>query len=773
MRWRRRVVVSAPLTEDPETVAVLADQRWAGPRTLQLAGWAYGPGRPRLDLASVVAVDANDVVVAEGVLESRPDPRADLRPGDKAASHAGAAFVATIDLDALKEGSRVEIRLRVADGRSRRWNDSVPRSAARRRTTSGAFRGRVLRARWSPDHGLRVVADSAPVVLTDVAARGDHRILVVVEGRRIESLALLARDSKERRMVDVERQATSEVTASLMTERLDSLDADLVADLADGSTVPVVWGAALLEDGRTAPPPCVVRPSGQVGIDLRPALVIDEIGTDPEGVLVRGNLIGGPGDVRAELQSGTRRVSLTACVRESRAEIVVPYVADQWQGPAVLPADEYVLAVGFAGRELRPDAVRIANVAYGSLPVLALSPGVEIEVAGSGRGRVVVDSRPDLPPAVRSDHGQELLRQRYRATPAAPRRVAYFECYYGASATDSARALHDELARRGSDLELVWGLKDHSVPVPDGGVGVVRGSAEWWDVLAHARFLTFNAGLPPALVRRPGQTVIQTWHGTPLKLLGADRAAVRGVTPAWDDWTARSVARWDALLAPNPYSAEIFPRAWAYKGPVLQLGYPRNDALVSPPAEKAEQIRRRLAIPEDHLVVLYAPTWRDGTRTMPDLLDPTELVGMLGEGVTVLVRGHMNIARWEHRLDGRAVRDVTTYPEINDLYLVADVAVTDYSSIMFDFSVTGKPMVFFAPDLADYRDRRRGLYFDLEATAPGPVVATTREVGEAILGRESLKQTYADRYAEWTTRFNPRDDGRAAARVVDALFMTE
>ena len=76
--------------------------------------------------------------------------------------------------------------------------------------------------------------------------------------------------------------------------------------------------------------------------------------------------------------------------------------------------------------------------------------------------------------------------------------------------------------------------------------------------------------------------------------------------------------------------------------------------------------------------------------------------------------------------------EVTTYPEINDLFAVADVAITDYSSIMFDYSVTGKPMLFFVPDLDDYRDRRRGVYFDLGESAPGPLLATTEEVAEAL-----------------------------------------
>jgi len=114
--------------------------------------------------------------------------------------------------------------------------------------------------------------------------------------------------------------------------------------------------------------------------------------------------------------------------------------------------------------------------------------------------------------------------------------------------------------------------------------------------------------------------------------------------------------------------------------------------------------------------------------------------------------------------------DVTDYPEINDLFLAADVTITDYSSIMFDFSVTSKPLIFFAPDLEDYRDRRRGTYFDLAEKGPGPVVSTTDEVVDALADLPSVRARYAERYADWQATYNPRDDGHAAARVVDAVF---
>ncbi len=114
-----------------------------------------------------------------------------------------------------------------------------------------------------------------------------------------------------------------------------------------------------------------------------------------------------------------------------------------------------------------------------------------------------------------------------------------------------------------------------------------------------------------------------------------------------------------------------------------------------------------------------------------------------------------------------SVRDVSFHPDVAELYLAADVMVTDYSSTMFDFAVTGKPMAFFAYDLDDYRDRERGFYFDFLPEAPGPVVTTTAELIDAV---EHLGDGgYAERYERFRERFCHLEDGRATERVLDLL----
>ena len=117
-----------------------------------------------------------------------------------------------------------------------------------------------------------------------------------------------------------------------------------------------------------------------------------------------------------------------------------------------------------------------------------------------------------------------------------------------------------------------------------------------------------------------------------------------------------------------------------------------------------------------------------------------------------------------------SVRDVSHHPDIAGLYLAADVLVTDYSSVMFDFAITGKPQLFFTYDLEFYRDELRGFCLDFEAEAPGPLVAETGDLADALLDVDAVHARYADAYAEFRRRYCHLDDGGAAARVVESVF---
>jgi CDP-glycerol glycerophosphotransferase len=139
----------------------------------------------------------------------------------------------------------------------------------------------------------------------------------------------------------------------------------------------------------------------------------------------------------------------------------------------------------------------------------------------------------------------------------------------------------------------------------------------------------------------------------------------------------------------------------------------------------------------------------------------------------LLVRPHAHVREPLPGAGDGFVYDVGDYPDVQELLLAADVLVTDYSSIMFDFAITGRPILFFTYDLEHYRDTLRGFYFDFEAEAPGPLVPTSPELIAALRDLAptgAVPAGHAAAYERFRSTHCKLDDGGAAARVVDRML---
>jgi CDP-glycerol glycerophosphotransferase len=136
----------------------------------------------------------------------------------------------------------------------------------------------------------------------------------------------------------------------------------------------------------------------------------------------------------------------------------------------------------------------------------------------------------------------------------------------------------------------------------------------------------------------------------------------------------------------------------------------------------------------------------------------------------VLFRKHHRVVEALPAEVGSLVRDVSGYPDAIELLLAADVLITDYSSLAFDFAASGRPLLFFTPDLEAYRDDVRGLSLDLDAVAPGPLLRTTDEVIDALRDLDAVAAEHRPRYEAFVDVYCPLADGRASARVVERVF---
>jgi CDP-glycerol glycerophosphotransferase len=356
-----------------------------------------------------------------------------------------------------------------------------------------------------------------------------------------------------------------------------------------------------------------------------------------------------------------------------------------------------------------------------------------------------------------------------------------FLSWKGKQCADNPLAIADELRRRGDDREHIWAVNDFSVAAPEGARVVLSGTEDYYEALARSRYLIANDDMGTAYQKRDGQVYVQTWHGTPLKRIGFDIGRPRFISGTrYFDVLTEDVAKWDLLISPNPFSTQIMRGAFRYTGEILESGYPRNDVMQSGDAGcVAADVRRRLGLAEGKRVVLYAPTWRDdqyyasGRYRFDFRLDLERARQELGDDHVFLIRGHHHMA--EDVPTGTRpdfAINVTAYPDISELLLVTDILVTDYSSVMFDFAPTGRPMLFFTYDLEQYRDDLRGFYFNFEAEAPGPLLASSDDVIAAIADIDAVSARHQASYGRFRAKFCPLDDGKAAARVCDCVFGT-
>ena len=258
-----------------------------------------------------------------------------------------------------------------------------------------------------------------------------------------------------------------------------------------------------------------------------------------------------------------------------------------------------------------------------------------------------------------------------------------------------------------------------------------------------------------------------------MKSSGRDEGYVGRVTEA--------TRQWSVLVSPNPYTTSIMRSAYAFHGPSVELGYPRNDVLLNDASDnRRKSVRQSLGLTDSNFVVLYAPTFRDNKPTTRGRFafewpfSPEEFEARFAPtDVKLLIRAHVLI---KHENPGaRRLRNHhrchKKLPDIQELYLASDMLITDYSSVFFDYSLLKKPICFYAHDLEKYRQELRGFYLDYSTELPGPIVESDEDLYRAIeTARETGSLDGSVPLDEFVERFASADDGRATERVVDALL---
>jgi CRISPR system Cascade subunit CasB len=368
-----------------------------------------------------------------------------------------------------------------------------------------------------------------------------------------------------------------------------------------------------------------------------------------------------------------------------------------------------------------------------------------------------------------------VLQAHYRVQLRLPVRAdrAVFSSYWGRGYGCNPGALEAAFRAHAPHVATAWiAGPEHHHTLPSGTRALSPGTAAYWTALARSKYLVNNVDFDRRLVKRPGQVVIQTQHGTPLKKMGLDLqdhpAAARGQD---FDQLLRSVDTWDYVLSANRHSTLVWERVYPSAYTTLEYGYPRNDALHRASSRDMARVRESLGIPQGATAILYAPTHRDYRRTQRCALDLERVLRRLGTDFVVLTRAHPLHQAPFAQGTGRVV-DVSDHPSVESLCLAADALVTDYSSLMFDYANLDRPIVIHADDWEAY-EASRGTYFDLRTSPPGAVARSEDELIDIFATGHWRGSRSAQLRAAFRERFCPYDDGRAAERVVRHVVLGE
>lgn len=365
----------------------------------------------------------------------------------------------------------------------------------------------------------------------------------------------------------------------------------------------------------------------------------------------------------------------------------------------------------------------------------------------------------------------------------AKKNLVVFESYLGKQYSCNPRAIYEYLKENHPEYKMYWSIDKrftHNFVNKDVDY-IYRFSIKWLFAMARARYWVTNSRMP-LWIPKPKHTIyLQTWHGTPLKKLAADMDEVHmpgTTTSIYKESFMRESRNWDYLISPNRYSTEIFKRAFMFEKEMIETGYPRNDYLyVCNEPNNIKNLKMRFGIPLDKKVILYAPTWRDnqfyaeGKYKFDLELDLHMMKQELGNEYVIILRMHYLVAE---NLDlsnyqGFAY-DFSNHEDINELYIIADVLMTDYSSVFFDYGNLKRPMLFFVYDIESYRDNLRGFYFDFEKYAPGPLIKTTEEVIEHIKRFEREGFSLPPSFEPFYNKFCYLEDGSSSKKVVEKVF---
>lgn len=345
-----------------------------------------------------------------------------------------------------------------------------------------------------------------------------------------------------------------------------------------------------------------------------------------------------------------------------------------------------------------------------------------------------------------------------------------FSNFNGRGFGDNPKYIALEILRQKLPMDLVWLVKDIDECVPNGIRKVVFGGNRMHYELATAQFIINNIKNDLPYTKRKKQYYIQTWHGT-FALKYIEKEAEDKLSADYVLSSKNDSLKTDLLLCGCSVDYDIMRNSFWYSGEILSHGTPRNDIYFTDNNKLIAKVRKELDVPLNCNIALYAPTFRNDGDVSAYSLDAHKIIEALdnktGNKWVVIIRLHPNVCKLSSIFEYTdRIIDGSSYPDPQELAVASNCLITDYSSIMYDFSIMKKPIFILAPDLEEYKKERglRPIYYEL----PFSFCRSNEELQYAIMNFE--ENAYQKRlYRFWNEKVQVYDNGDASETVVQRI----
>ena len=335
---------------------------------------------------------------------------------------------------------------------------------------------------------------------------------------------------------------------------------------------------------------------------------------------------------------------------------------------------------------------------------------------------------------------------------------------------DSPKYIIEYILKQSNSYDIYWVLKDMNEYTPQSVKKIKKNSFKYFYIISTSKFWISNNRLDKFFVKRKSQIYIQTWH-SPLRLKKIEMDAINNLDKEYLRIMKNDSKNIDYVLAGCDFSYNIYKNSFLYNGPILKTGTPRCDVFFD--KDIKNNIRKNFMDKYninlyEKKIILYAPTFRKNNNSSNYLLDTDFLSKELSDEYIILFRAHPGTKiELKERMN---VYDVTNYSDMQELLIMSDILITDYSSCSFDMLIANKPCILLVKDLDEYLKKERELYFNFEEL-PFIITNSDKEVLKCIntLNEKEIQK----KYAEFNKKINNYEDGNACKKVYDLLFRKE